>query len=239
MQTGSTRKTLLRSTLVAAFNSSAGARRRYGCVRGGGRSSRTRSSVALPSTKDSGAKPPAGHRGNRPPRGPGPCITPSTETCVVVVSLMASSLLSLRAACPRRADWRSRSRVRFTCARGCASSRRDRREGDVSERARSAIEREPAQLVAQPLVVEHKLPYLVGQLVALPLALSATSVVTLATVQANGATLSIRPTQRSALTPIATGAILVHPSPATSPLASSIAMATQPPALSRHAQRAR
>src|SRR5487761_2575424 len=43
------------------------------------------------------------------------------------------------------------------------------------ERARSAVEREPAQLVAQPLVVEHKFSDLVGELGALPLALSATS----------------------------------------------------------------
>jgi hypothetical protein len=50
----------------------------------------------------------------------------------------------------------------------------------VSERTRSAIEREPAQLVAKPLVIEHELPDIVGQLVALPRALSATSIVTLA-----------------------------------------------------------
>ena len=40
-------------------------------------------------------------------------------------------------------------------------------------RAVSAVEREPAQLVAQPLVVEHEVADLVGQLVALPLALQA------------------------------------------------------------------
>jgi hypothetical protein len=39
--------------------------------------------------------------------------------------------------------------------------------------ARSAVEREPAQRVAQPLVVEHELPDLVGELGALPLALQA------------------------------------------------------------------
>ena len=35
----------------------------------------------------------------------------------------------------------------------------------------SAIENEPAQLVAQPLVVEHEIPNLKGQLGTLPLAL--------------------------------------------------------------------
>src|SRR6266545_1120305 len=134
--------------------------------------------MTVPASLSKWAHPPRSNTPRSSSSGPpGPCITPSTETCVVVVSFMASSLLSLRAACRRRADWRSRLRVWFTCARGCASSRRDRREGDVSERARSAIEREPAQLVAQPLVVEHELPDLVGQLVALPLALPATSVV--------------------------------------------------------------
>jgi hypothetical protein len=39
------------------------------------------------------------------------------------------------------------------------------------ERAVSAVERKPAQLVAQPLVVEHKFSDLVGELGALPLAL--------------------------------------------------------------------
>src|ERR1039458_5868296 len=38
-------------------------------------------------------------------------------------------------------------------------------------RAVSAVERKPAQLVAQPLVVEHKFSDLVGELGALPLAL--------------------------------------------------------------------
>jgi len=37
----------------------------------------------------------------------------------------------------------------------------------------SAVERKPAQLVAQPLVVEHKFSDLVGELSALPLALQA------------------------------------------------------------------
>ena len=45
--------------------------------------------------------------------------------------------------------------------------------------SRSTIEGEPAQLVAQALVVEHELPDLVGKLGALPLALQASSVVTL------------------------------------------------------------
>ena len=39
----------------------------------------------------------------------------------------------------------------------------------------SAVERKPAQRVAQPLVVEHELPDLVGELGALPLALQAAS----------------------------------------------------------------
>src|SRR5207247_1869773 len=39
----------------------------------------------------------------------------------------------------------------------------------------SAVERKPAQLVAQPLVVEHKFSDLVGELSALPLALQAAS----------------------------------------------------------------
>jgi hypothetical protein len=39
----------------------------------------------------------------------------------------------------------------------------------------SAVERKPAQLVAQPLVVEHKFSDLVGELGALPLALQAAS----------------------------------------------------------------
>jgi hypothetical protein len=39
----------------------------------------------------------------------------------------------------------------------------------------SAVEREPAQCVAQSLVVEHELSDLVGELVALPLALQAAS----------------------------------------------------------------
>src|SRR5947208_1556001 len=38
---------------------------------------------------------------------------------------------------------------------------------------RSAIEHEPAQLVAQPLVVEHEIPNLKGELGPLPLALQA------------------------------------------------------------------
>src|SRR5439155_8659543 len=38
---------------------------------------------------------------------------------------------------------------------------------------RSAVEHEPAQLVAQPLVVEHEIPNLKGELSALPLALQA------------------------------------------------------------------
>jgi hypothetical protein len=38
-----------------------------------------------------------------------------------------------------------------------------------SERAVSAVERKPAQLVAQPLVVEHKSSDPVGELSALPL----------------------------------------------------------------------
>ena len=45
---------------------------------------------------------------------------------------------------------------------------------------RSAVEDEPAQLVAQPLVVEHELADLVGELGALPAALPATGVVTVA-----------------------------------------------------------
>lgn len=43
------------------------------------------------------------------------------------------------------------------------------------ERAVSAVERKPAQLVAQPLVVEHKFSDLAGELGALPLALQAAS----------------------------------------------------------------
>ncbi len=39
----------------------------------------------------------------------------------------------------------------------------------------SAVERKPAQLVAQPLVVEHKFSKLVGELGTLPLALQAAS----------------------------------------------------------------
>jgi hypothetical protein len=42
------------------------------------------------------------------------------------------------------------------------------------ERALSAVEGKPAQLVAQPLVVEHELSDLAGELSALPLALQAT-----------------------------------------------------------------
>ena len=52
----------------------------------------------------------------------------------------------------------------------CGSIQAGRRE-----RAASAVERKPAQLVAQPLVIEHELPDLVGQSVALPPALQATS----------------------------------------------------------------
>ena len=44
----------------------------------------------------------------------------------------------------------------------------------------SAVERKPAQLVAKPLVVEHKFSDLVGQLGALPLALQAASRLALA-----------------------------------------------------------
>src|SRR5439155_9374851 len=38
---------------------------------------------------------------------------------------------------------------------------------------RSAVEHEPAQLIAQPLVVEHEIPNLKGELSPLPLALQA------------------------------------------------------------------
>ena len=48
------------------------------------------------------------------------------------------------------------------------------------ERAVSAVEREPAQRVAQPLVVEHQLSDLEGELGALPLALQAASRLALA-----------------------------------------------------------
>jgi hypothetical protein len=41
--------------------------------------------------------------------------------------------------------------------------------------SRSAVERKPAQLVAQPLVVEHKFSDLVGELSTLPPALDAAS----------------------------------------------------------------
>ena len=51
---------------------------------------------------------------------------------------------------------------------------------------RSTIEGEPAQVVAQPLVVEHELPDLVGKLGALPSALQGTSVVTLGRCRAGG-----------------------------------------------------
>jgi hypothetical protein len=44
----------------------------------------------------------------------------------------------------------------------------------------SAVERKPAQLVAQPLVVEHKFSDLVGELSSLPLALQAAGRLTLA-----------------------------------------------------------
>ena len=47
------------------------------------------------------------------------------------------------------------------------TARGGRRRANVS-----AVEREPAQLVAQPLVVEHELPDLVGESGALPLALA-------------------------------------------------------------------
>ena len=47
-------------------------------------------------------------------------------------------------------------------------------------RIRSAVEDEPAQLVAQPLVVEHELADLVGKLGALPPALPATGLARLA-----------------------------------------------------------
>src|SRR5438445_13636503 len=43
------------------------------------------------------------------------------------------------------------------------------------ERAVSAVEHKPAQLVSQPLVVEHKFSDLVGELSALPLAFEAAS----------------------------------------------------------------
>src|SRR5438034_714033 len=56
-----------------------------------------------------------------------------------------------------------------------AASRADLRCGGRRERAVSAVEHEPAQLVAQPLVVEHELPDLVGELGALPRALQAAS----------------------------------------------------------------
>jgi hypothetical protein len=45
--------------------------------------------------------------------------------------------------------------------------------GQILTLAVSAVERKPAQLVAQPLVVEHKFSDLVGELSALPLALQA------------------------------------------------------------------
>ena len=43
----------------------------------------------------------------------------------------------------------------------------------AAEQPGSAVEHEPAQLVAQPLVVEHEVPDLRGELSALPLALQA------------------------------------------------------------------
>jgi hypothetical protein len=45
--------------------------------------------------------------------------------------------------------------------------------GSIGSAPASAVECKPAQLVAQPLVVEHKFSDLVGELSALPLALQA------------------------------------------------------------------
>ena len=68
-------------------------------------------------------------------------------------------------------DGRLEGRLRATAC-GPASWRRVQR-GGRRERAESAVEREPAQLVAQSLVVEHELPDLVGESGALPSALQA------------------------------------------------------------------
>jgi hypothetical protein len=46
--------------------------------------------------------------------------------------------------------------------------------GERPSRAVSAVERKPAQLVAQPLIVEDEFPDLAGELGALPLALQTT-----------------------------------------------------------------
>src|SRR4029453_151147 len=51
--------------------------------------------------------------------------------------------------------------------------------GRPPPRTGSAIEHEPAQLVAQPLVVEHEIPNLKGELSTLPLALQAAGLLTL------------------------------------------------------------
>src|SRR4051812_30647717 len=58
------------------------------------------------------------------------------------------------------------------CAR-CPDQSRPVKPAPVFGRAGSAVEREPAQLVAQPLVVEHEVPDLIGELLALPLTLPA------------------------------------------------------------------
>src|SRR5207247_2039858 len=61
--------------------------------------------------------------------------------------------------------------IEYGVREGAAAIRR----GGRRERAVSAVERKPAQLVAQPLVFEHKFPDRVGELGALPLALQAAS----------------------------------------------------------------
>ena len=68
-----------------------------------------------------------------------------------------------------------RTRLRAcTCPGGFRPSRPDGGAA-AAEEPRSAIEHEPAQLVAQPLVVEHEIPNLMGELSTLPLTLQAAS----------------------------------------------------------------
>ena len=69
------------------------------------------------------------------------------------------------------ASWPPRIPSRRAAA-GCESSRPDCVAAG-RERVVSAVERKPAQRVAHPLVVEHKVSDLVGELGALPLALQA------------------------------------------------------------------
>src|SRR5438874_126205 len=125
--------------------------------------------MAVPASSSKWAHPPRWNRPRSSSSGPpGPCITPSTETCVVVVSFMVAVPFSLVVVRVHRTG----APIFIPAAEsGRPIIPHPPRTSALSYSSLSAAEQRPTDVVPQPLVVEYELANRLRELVALPVAL--------------------------------------------------------------------